>query len=191
MRQRRSVYLRCERTMVPPGWSACTTSRPRPIAKAGTGTCRVRVQGQAVDNHDGIVLDHDVQAGNPPDTPQLAPAVQPVTTRPGRAARTVTDDQGYGDASVDQSWSTSCSERGDPPQGQTRANRHHVEHRGRSAEPLNGEPVAKAGSAPSNAHAAGTAAARRSAEILRMPRCPGPRRSKSEGDPGVGFPAAT
>ena len=108
LRQRRSVYLRCERTMVPPGWSACTTSRPRPIAKAGTGTCRVRVQGQAVDNHDGIVLDHDVQAGNPPDTPQLAPAVQPVTTRPGRAARTVTDDQGYGAASVDQSWSTSC-----------------------------------------------------------------------------------
>ena len=38
-------------------------------------------------------------AGNPPDAPQLAPAVDRVKTRTRRAPRTVTTDRGYGEAS--------------------------------------------------------------------------------------------
>jgi len=58
-------------------------------------------KGQSVDNDDGIVLDHDVQAGNPADAPQLVPAIQRVKDRAGRARRTVTADRGYGEAAVD------------------------------------------------------------------------------------------
>jgi IS5 family transposase len=59
-------------------------------------------KGQIVDNDDGIVLDHDVQAGNPADAPQLAPAIQRVKDRAGRARRTVTADRRYGEAAVDE-----------------------------------------------------------------------------------------
>jgi IS5 family transposase len=58
-------------------------------------------KGQIVDNDDGIVLDHDVHSGNPADAPQLAPAIQRVKDRAGRARRTVTADRGYGEAAVD------------------------------------------------------------------------------------------
>ena len=50
------------------------------------------------------VLD-DVQVGNPPDAPQLAPAVGRVKARTGRAPVTVTADRGYGEAAVDQALS--------------------------------------------------------------------------------------
>lgn len=30
-------------------------------------------RAQVVDNDDGVVLDHTVERGNPPDAPQLAP----------------------------------------------------------------------------------------------------------------------
>ena len=49
----------------------------------------------------GIVLDHTIEVGNPPDAPQLAPAVARITTRTGRTPRTVTADRGYGEKSVD------------------------------------------------------------------------------------------
>jgi IS5 family transposase len=55
-----------------------------------------------VDNDDGIVLDHTVEPGNPPDAPRLAPAVERITRRTGRAPRTVTADRGYGDTGVDE-----------------------------------------------------------------------------------------
>jgi IS5 family transposase len=75
----------------------------RPIAKGRLGKpVEFGYKGQVVDNDDGVVLDHDVQAGNPPDAPQLAPAVGRVKTRTGRAPRTVTADRGYGEAAVDQ-----------------------------------------------------------------------------------------
>jgi transposase, IS5 family len=48
------------------------------------------------------VLDHAVEQGNPPDAPQLAPAVKRVTKRAGRTPRTVTADRGYGEAKVDK-----------------------------------------------------------------------------------------
>ena len=74
----------------------------RPIAKGRLGKpVEFGYKGQIVDNDDGIVLDHDMQVGNPADAPQLAPAIQRVKDRAGRAPRTVTADRGYGEAAVD------------------------------------------------------------------------------------------
>jgi IS5 family transposase len=74
----------------------------RPIAKGRLGKpVEFGYTGQIVDNDDGIVLDHDMQVGNPADAPQLAPAIQRVKDRAGRAPRTVTADRGYGEAAVD------------------------------------------------------------------------------------------
>ncbi|VBA50706.1 hypothetical protein LAUMK191_02006 [Mycobacterium attenuatum] len=75
----------------------------RPIAKGRLGRpVEFGHKAQVVDNGDGIVLDHSVEQGNPADAPQLAPAVQRVKKRTGRAPRTVTADRGYGEAKVDQ-----------------------------------------------------------------------------------------
>jgi IS5 family transposase len=75
----------------------------RPIAKGRLGRpVEFGHKAQMVDNDDGVVLDHAVERGNPPDAPQLAPAVQRVKKRTGRTPRTVTADRGYGEASVDQ-----------------------------------------------------------------------------------------
>ena len=49
----------------------------RPIAKGRLGKpVEFGYKGQIVDNDDGIVVDHQMQAGNPADAPQLAPAIQ-------------------------------------------------------------------------------------------------------------------
>jgi IS5 family transposase len=75
----------------------------RPIAKGRLGRpVEFGQKAQVVDNDDGIVLDHSVEQGNPPDAPQLAPAVARVKKRAGRAPRTATADRGYGEANVDK-----------------------------------------------------------------------------------------
>ena len=58
-------------------------------------------KAQVLDNDDGIVLDHSVEHGNPPDAPQLAPALKRVITPAGRTPRSVTADRGYAEAKVD------------------------------------------------------------------------------------------
>ena len=74
----------------------------RPIAKGQLGKpVQFGYKAQITDNDDGIVLDHTVEQGNPPDAPQLAPAVERITRRTGRVPRTVTADRGYGEAAVD------------------------------------------------------------------------------------------
>ena len=74
----------------------------RPIAKGRLGKpVEFGHKAQVLDNDDGVVLDHTVEPGNPPDAPQLAPAVQRVITRTGRRPRTVTPDRGYGDKAVE------------------------------------------------------------------------------------------
>jgi transposase, IS5 family len=74
----------------------------RPIAKGRLGKpVEFGYKAQVVDNDDGIVVDHTVEQGNPPDAPQLAPAVARVTKRAGRTPKTVTADRGYGEATVD------------------------------------------------------------------------------------------
>jgi transposase, IS5 family len=74
----------------------------RPIAKGRLGKpVEFGYKAQVTDNDDGVVVDHTVEAGNPPDAPQLAPAVARVTKRTGRAPRTVTADRGYGEKRVE------------------------------------------------------------------------------------------
>jgi IS5 family transposase len=58
-------------------------------------------KAQIVDNADGVILDHTVEMGNPPDAPQLARAIERITTRTGHTPRAVTADRGYGQASVE------------------------------------------------------------------------------------------
>ena len=74
----------------------------RPIAKGRLGKpVEFGSKAQVCDNDDGIVLDHDVQPGNPADTPRLEPAIKRVIKRTGRKPRTVTADRGYGEQTVD------------------------------------------------------------------------------------------
>ncbi len=56
-----------------------------------------------MDNGDGVVLDHNVEQGDPADAPQLAPAVKRVIARTRRKPRTLTADRGYGEKNVDDS----------------------------------------------------------------------------------------
>ncbi|MGH3563504.1 MAG: ISNCY family transposase, partial [Mycobacterium sp.] len=92
--------------MIPDGASRVVSLHDRdarPIAKGRLGKpVEFGYKAQVVDNDDGIVLDHDVHAGNPADAPQLAPAIQRVKDRAGRAPGTVAADRGYGEAAVDR-----------------------------------------------------------------------------------------
>ena len=149
----------------------------RPIAKGRLGKpVEFGYKGQIVDNDDGIVVDHDVQAGNPADAPQLAPAIQRVKARAGRAPRTVTADRGYDEAAVDDALaSLGVRTVVIPRKGRPGLARQQLERAEPSAEPSSGEPDAKAASAPSNAHTAGTAPA----WTAFRERKPGPGRESS------------
>jgi transposase, IS5 family len=59
-------------------------------------------KAQVIDNDDGIILDYGVQAGNPPDAPQLAPAITRIARRAGRTPRSVTADRGYGEPATER-----------------------------------------------------------------------------------------
>jgi transposase, IS5 family len=50
----------------------------------------------------GCIADHRLQRGNPPDAPQLVPAVQRVIAVTGRPPATVVADRGFGSAANDQ-----------------------------------------------------------------------------------------
>jgi len=94
----------------------------RPITKGRLGKpVEYGYKAQIVDNEDGIVLDHTVERGNPPDAPQLAPAIERITHRSGRAPRAVAADRGYGEASVeDQLTKTGVQTVAIPRKRQTR-----------------------------------------------------------------------
>jgi IS5 family transposase len=75
----------------------------RPIVKGRLGKpVEFGYKAQVLDNEDGLVLDYSVEEGNPPDAPQLAPAIERVKRRIGRAPRRVAADRGYGEAKVDR-----------------------------------------------------------------------------------------
>jgi IS5 family transposase len=75
----------------------------RPIRKGRLGRpVEFGYKAQVLDNADGIVLDHQVMVGNPPDAPLLAPAIGRVIARTGKVPRAVAADRGYGEARVDQ-----------------------------------------------------------------------------------------
>jgi len=74
----------------------------RPIVKGRLGKpVEFGYKAQIVDNEDGVILDHNVEVGNPPDAPQLAPAIRRITKRTGTAPRAVTADRGYGEQGVE------------------------------------------------------------------------------------------
>jgi len=74
----------------------------RPIAKGRLGRpVEFGYKAQVVDNADGVVLDHHVVKGNPPDAPMLVPAIVRIAARFGRVPTSVTADRGYGEAAVD------------------------------------------------------------------------------------------
>jgi IS5 family transposase len=74
----------------------------RPIRKGRLGRpVEFGYKAQVVDNPDGIVVDWVVEAGNPPDAPQLVPAIERVRRRTGKTPRAVTADRGYGETAVD------------------------------------------------------------------------------------------
>lgn len=103
----------------------------RPITKGRLGKpVEFGYKAQVTDNDDGVVLDHDVRVGNPPDAPQLAPAVRRITRRAGRAPEAVTADRGYGEAAVDAEL-TDLGVRTVviPRKGRPGAARQHLEHR--------------------------------------------------------------
>lgn len=62
----------------------------RPIAKGRLGKpVEFGAKAQVCDNVDAIVLDHDVQPGNPADAPRLKPAVERVKKLTGKTPHTV------------------------------------------------------------------------------------------------------
>ncbi|RZL85192.1 MAG: ISNCY family transposase [Rhodococcus sp. (in: high G+C Gram-positive bacteria)] len=74
----------------------------RPIAKGRLGKpVEFGHKAQLVEGDDGVIVDHNVERGNPADAPQLAPAVDRVRTRAGRPPRTITADRGYGEKAVE------------------------------------------------------------------------------------------
>ncbi len=75
----------------------------RPIRKGRLGRpVEFGYKAQIADNADGIVLDHQIVVGIPPDAPMLAPAISRIKSRFGRAPKAVTADRGYGEAAVDK-----------------------------------------------------------------------------------------
>jgi transposase, IS5 family len=50
----------------------------------------------------GFIADHQLQQGNPPDAPQLVPAVERVIAVTGKAPGTIVGDRGFGTAANDQ-----------------------------------------------------------------------------------------
>lgn len=74
----------------------------RPIRRGRLGhPTEFGYKAQVVDNDDGVIVDHTVHPGNPPDAPQLAPAIERITHRAGKPPRAVTADRGYGEARVE------------------------------------------------------------------------------------------
>ncbi|MGA3215392.1 MAG: ISNCY family transposase [Acidimicrobiales bacterium] len=73
----------------------------RPIRKGRLGKpVEFGYKAQVVDNEDGIVLDHAVFIGNPPDAPMLVPAIQRISRRVDDVPEAVTADRGYGEIAV-------------------------------------------------------------------------------------------
>ncbi|MGH8918334.1 MAG: transposase, partial [Actinomycetes bacterium] len=74
----------------------------RPIRKGRLGRpVEFGYKAQVADNADGLVVDHTVVVGNPPDAPMLAPAIKRIKDRFAKAPKKVTADRGYGEAAVD------------------------------------------------------------------------------------------
>jgi IS5 family transposase len=131
----------------------------RPIRKGRIGhPVEFGYKAQVLDNPDGIVLDHQVMVGNPPDAPLLAPAVRRVIARTWNVPRAVTADRGYGEARVDQELADlGVARAAIPRRGRASPVRQLVERQRGFRRLVSGAPAARAGSAASSTASAGTA----------------------------------
>ncbi len=74
----------------------------RPIAKGRLGhPVEFGFKAQVTDNTDGIVVDHRVEMGNPPDAPMLGAAIGRIKEAFSKVPRAATADRGYGEAKVE------------------------------------------------------------------------------------------
>ena len=90
----------------------------RPIVKGRLGKpVEFGYKAQVADNPDGVVLDHQVEIGNPADAPMLMPAVQRISQRAGRIPKAVTADRQYGQTAIDDQLHAGRGAGGDCPQG--------------------------------------------------------------------------
>ena len=131
----------------------------RPIRKGRAGRpVEFGHKAQVIDNNDGIVVDNNVEAGNPPDAPQLAPAISRIARRAGAAPRSVTADRGYGEPATDRElagWEYARQPPRAKPGSHPPAGTPNMP--AGSADSSSGGPAAKAGSATSSTGTAGTA----------------------------------
>ena len=103
----------------------------RPISKGRLGRpVEFGYKAQIVDNEDGVIVDHNIEIGNPPDAPMLVPAIERISRRAGHVPDVVTADRGYGEASIEEALRT----RGVrhvvlPRKGRPNAARREIEHR--------------------------------------------------------------
>ncbi len=75
----------------------------RPIRKGRLGRpVEFGYKAQVIDNEDGVVLDWQLEQGNPADAPMLIPALERIKERTGAVPGEVTADRGYGEASVER-----------------------------------------------------------------------------------------
>jgi IS5 family transposase len=74
----------------------------RPIRKGRLGKpVEFGYKAQALDNVDGLILDHSVHVGNPGDVDLIRPAVERVTRLFGVAPGLLTADRGYWDSTIE------------------------------------------------------------------------------------------
>ena len=103
----------------------------RPITKGRLGRpVEFGYKAQIVDNEDGVIVDHNVEIGNPPDAPMLMPAIARITRRAGRVPDVVTADRGYGEAAIEDALRAHGVRHVVlPRKGRPNAARREVEHR--------------------------------------------------------------
>ncbi len=126
----------------------------RPISKGRLGRpVEFGYKAQIVDNEDGVIVDHNIECGNPPDAPMLAPAIERIARRARRVPQAVTADRGYGEQAVEDALRAIgvrhvvLPRKGKPNTQRTR----DPEPASVPARWSDGEPVAKDASAPRNA----------------------------------------
>lgn len=123
--------MRLEGTM-PPGSTRIVSlhdTDARPIAKGRIGRpVEFGYKAQLVDNSDGIVLDHSVVIGNPPDAPMLVPSIRRLSALFGRVPKSVTADRGYWESRIEgELESLGVKTVAIPKKGRPNAERHNKE----------------------------------------------------------------
>ena len=128
------TYQRVVDGVTPPGATRIVSLHDpdaRPITKGRLGRpVEFGYKAQLVDNDDGIIVDHNVETGNPPDAPMLLPAIERIRARTGRTPRAVTADRGYGEAAIeDDLHAAGVRYVVLPRKGRPNAARREIEHR--------------------------------------------------------------